>query len=71
MAGGSRVSRARIAERDGWTCHLCGERVLKVKAPHPLSPSLDHVVPLAHGGAHEPGNVALAHLRCNVLRGAG
>jgi 5-methylcytosine-specific restriction endonuclease McrA len=69
MRGGKSVSRARIAERDGYRCHLCGRAVrMRAKAPHPLSPSLDHLVPLAAGGRHEPSNVALAHYACNVRR---
>ena len=30
--------------------------------------TLDHVYPLAHGGAHAPGNVVLACTRCNHLK---
>ncbi|NKT05174.1 hypothetical protein GS485_11095 [Rhodococcus hoagii] len=37
--------------------------------PHPKSASLDHVIPLSCGGAHDPSNVALAHLACNVAKG--
>lgn len=35
-----------------------------------MSVSLDHVVPLSQGGAHDPANVQLAHLTCNVRKGA-
>lgn len=38
--------------------------------PNPLSASLDHVVPLAWGGEHTAANVQLAHLKCNVAKGA-
>lgn len=31
--------------------------------------TLDHVHPLAHGGAHAPGNLVLACARCNRLKG--
>lgn len=30
--------------------------------------TLDHVYPLAHGGAHTPGNVVLACTHCNRLK---
>jgi 5-methylcytosine-specific restriction endonuclease McrA len=30
--------------------------------------TLDHVYPLAHGGAHHPGNVVLACDQCNRLK---
>jgi 5-methylcytosine-specific restriction endonuclease McrA len=39
-----------------------------LRHPHPLSASLDHLVPLSAGGVHAPDNVALAHLRCNIMR---
>ncbi|KNX39497.1 hypothetical protein VV01_14575 [Luteipulveratus halotolerans] len=60
-----------IAKRDGFKCGLCGRRVaMDLVWPHPMSPSLDHVVPLSEGGDHAPANVQLAHLRCNVSKGA-
>jgi 5-methylcytosine-specific restriction endonuclease McrA len=66
---GDPVRRELIARRDRWCCQLCGERVdERLVWPHPLSASLDHVVPLTKGGAHEPANVQLAHLRCNVAK---
>lgn len=55
-----------VYERDQWKCRLCGRPVARQRiAPHPLSPSLDHVVPRAAGGDDEPGNLQTAHLRCN------
>lgn len=36
--------------------------------PHPLAASIDHVLPIAHGGGDVPANVQLAHLRCNVRK---
>lgn len=61
-----------IAERDGWRCHLCRRSVpdREYKA-RPLDPTLDHLVPIADGGAHSRANVALAHNRCNWQRAAG
>jgi DNA-directed RNA polymerase subunit RPC12/RpoP len=59
-----------IVTRDQHACQLCGKRVLaKHKYPHPLSASLDHILPIAAGGTHEPKNVQLAHLRCNLAKG--
>lgn len=67
---GAPVELAIIAERDGWRCHLCRKRVgKKVRWPHPRSASLDHLVPLSVGGAHDPANVRLAHLVCNTRKG--
>lgn len=69
-SSGEPVLLSEIAERDEWRCHLCGVDVdPEVSWPHPMSPSLDHVVPLSLGGPHAPENVRLAHLRCNSAKG--
>lgn len=69
-ATGAPVLLAAIAERDGWRCQLCGEDVNRQLVwPHPMSRSLDHVVPISMRGAHDPANVRLAHLRCNIAKG--
>jgi HNH endonuclease len=65
-------SRAEIAERDGWKCHLCGGRVSKTaKWPDQMCASMDHLIPLADGGADGAENVRLAHWICNTRRGRG
>ena len=59
-----------IFERDKWKCKLCGKKVNKDhRHPHPMSASIDHIIPLSKGGKHTKDNVRLAHLRCNVSRG--
>ena len=66
------VAKQRVFERDGWRCRLCGGRILRDKAcPHPRSPSLDHIVPMARGGGHTYDNVQAAHFLCNSLKGDG
>lgn len=61
-----RVSKKYIYERDGWICQICHKRVNKrLKFPHLLSGTLDHIIPIAKGGTHEPKNCQLAHLICN------
>lgn len=65
------VSRAAVFARDNYTCHLCGGKVdAAARAPHPKSPTIDHILPLARGGTHEPANVATAHFLCNARKGA-
>ena len=64
------VRRLSIYERDGWRCKLCGKKVRPTaEAPHPLAPVLDHIIPLAVGGTHEPANVQCAHFLCNSRKG--
>ena len=61
----------RLGERDGWTCHLCGGTVdSRLYWPQGLAGSVDHIVPVHCGGDDSPENLALAHLTCNVSRGA-
>lgn len=67
----ARVVREEIYRRDGWNCGICHKRVdPSIEVPHPLAKTIDHIVPLARGGTHEPKNVQLAHFICNSLRGA-
>ena len=64
------IDIAVVASRDKWVCQICHKRVSQsLKFPHPLSPSLDHVIPITEGGNHTYQNVALAHLRCNGIKG--
>jgi hypothetical protein len=66
------VWRERIYERDGWRCQLCGKKVKRnAEVPHQLAPVLDHIIPLARGGTHEPANVQCAHYRCNYMKCCG
>ncbi len=63
-------ARAYVFTRDRWTCWLCHQPILRdLKAPHPLSPSIDHVLPQSRGGGHQIWNLRAAHFLCNSLRG--
>jgi 5-methylcytosine-specific restriction endonuclease McrA len=62
---------AEIAVRDGMRCGLCGGRVpMGKKVPHPLAPTIDHVLPVSEGGDDTRANIQLAHFRCNSVKGA-
>lgn len=75
------VHAAEVHARDNWTCYLCGEPTdaddwtikvgrdgREVRCVGPLYPSLDHVEPLAHGGAHTLANLRTAHFLCNSIK---
>ena len=69
---GERFKVRDIYDRDRWVCGICNGKVDKrLKYPHPMSASLDHILPIAEGGAHTKANVQLAHLSCNVAAGVG
>jgi 5-methylcytosine-specific restriction endonuclease McrA len=68
-ADAENVDRTRVGERDGWRCGVCRRKVNQaLPYPHPMSPSLDHVVPLTQGGRHTYANTRITHLTCNVTR---
>src|SRR5690625_6551682 len=49
------------------TCGICGHPVdLSLKSPHPMSPTIDHIIPIAKGGhPSDIDNLQLAHWTCN------
>ena len=49
--------RARIFQRDDYTCIYCGERGKKLEC--------DHVIPVSRGGLHDDGNLVTACFACN------
>lgn len=68
-AESERVVRREVLDRDGWICGLCGDGIdSSLVWPHPLSPTLDHVVPLSRGGAHTYANTQAAHATCNLRK---
>lgn len=63
--GYEKVDRLAVYERDGGVCHICGKHV-------PVDVfTLDHLDPIAKGGAHVVTNLRVAHRVCNSRRGAG
>ena len=48
-------------------CGICGQQVDKsIKYPDPLSPVIDHIIPVAKGGhPSDLANLQLAHFHCN------
>lgn len=64
------VEDVRMASGDD--CYLCGERInYRLKFPHPMSPSVDHVIPISAGGPHSLSNCAMTHMGCNNKKNAG
>ena len=57
-------------------CGICGKPLernddgtFRYKAPHPLSPTIDHIIPLDKGGAPaDLSNMQLAHRICNAQK---
>lgn len=56
----NQLSAAILAAND--ICHLCQQ---------PGADTVDHITPRAHGGTHDPRNLAPAHRSCNSRKGTG
>lgn len=59
----TRVTKARIFERDAYTCGYCGKVGKK-------GLTLDHIVPKSRGGTNDPSNLVAACMPCNNWKGA-
>lgn len=50
-------------------CGICGQPVDKsLKYPHPMSPTVDHIIPCDKGGSDDLDNLQLAHRKCNRMK---
>ena len=60
------------AERDGWSCHICGEIIesdASLITDDAKKVSLDHLEPRSKGGSDYPTNIKIAHCDCNSGKG--
>lgn len=71
------ITLKKIAKRDKNKCYLCGGLCdwgdIETREDGTMIagnnyPSLDHIVPLAKGGAHTWDNIKLAHRKCNIKK---
>lgn len=66
------INRTGLYVRDDFTCQICLEPLdMDAVFPDPLSPSLDHIIPISKGGPHIWSNVQSAHLSCNCRKKDG
>lgn len=66
---GAIVDRQAVFERDGYICRICGEPVdTDAEVPAHRAPTIDHIIPLMHGGKHSEENCQCAHFICNVRK---
>lgn len=58
--------RRTVFEADRWVCQLCHWPTIQGGNPNGnWAPTIDHVLPLAAGGADAPDNLQTAHRWCN------
>lgn len=59
-----------ILRKTSTVCALCGMPLDKtLKFPHPMSISIDHIIPVAVGGRSTIDNLQATHLICNKSKG--
>ena len=65
----SSVTRTKVIKRDAGVCKICGKvcnpKDLRWGSLGPDFPTVDHIIPLARGGAHTWDNVQCACAICN------
>ena len=68
------ITTIGLIRRAGRRCYICGKetdfRDKRWGRWGPDFPTIDHVIPIKHGGVHSWGNVRLACGRCNATKGA-
>lgn len=70
------INLKELFQRDDGVCHICGKPCdwedYREESGAFIAgddyPSIDHVIPLSRGGAHEWSNVRLAHFICNSIK---
>jgi 5-methylcytosine-specific restriction endonuclease McrA len=69
----SSVTLPKLIKRDGLRCAICGEMCDPNdrswnKYMGAMSPTIDHIIPMAKGGGHTWDNVQVAHAICNSYK---
>lgn len=60
----------RLAGEQNWRCCYCtGEMHFDPTREHPQCVTIEHIVPVCHGGSDEVDNLVVACKRCNNTRG--
>lgn len=63
------VSVGVLLKKNKSLCGICGMVIPKdVRHPHPMSATIDHIIPMSLGGSHSYDNTQPAHRKCNVLK---
>jgi hypothetical protein len=66
---GDRPTIERLAQRDGWQCHICQRRINPRASRTKDRATIDHLIPISAHGEDTMQNTRLAHQGCNSRRG--
>jgi len=70
-AKGDEIDHLALFELHNWICHICKVKIdSRLRFPHVMAATVDHVIPLCKGGTHTWDNVLPAHAACNFQKGA-
>ena len=69
-AKGDKIDHLAVFEACNWVCFLCKQTIdRRLRHPHLMAATLEHIVPLSRGGTHTWDNVTASHAKCNFARG--
>lgn len=69
-AQGDEIDHLTLFYLHGWICWLCRKPINpRLRSPHPMAATVEHLVPLCKGGTHTWDNTAPAHAECNFSKG--
>lgn len=68
-AKGDVIDALLLFDLFGWMCYLCTEPIERHRrCPDWRAATIEHLVPIAHGGTHTWDNVVPAHYICNMQK---
>lgn len=67
---GDSIDALTLFDLFGWRCVICKKQINpRRRCPDWRAATIEHIVPLAHGGTHTWDNVGPAHYKCNQDKG--
>jgi 5-methylcytosine-specific restriction endonuclease McrA len=70
---GDKITRKQLHDRDGGRCYICKRKTVlknKGKKRNKNLSTIDHVIPVSHGGTHTWSNVRNCCWQCNIAKGS-
>lgn len=69
-AQGDEIVHLDLFNMHNWICNICKKAIEPtLRFPNYMAATVEHVIPLCHGGTHTWDNVRPAHALCNFTKG--